>query len=239
MNSKGLGLFYVPMMTEPLPKERNAKYMTYELGCQNKPLYKLMKKEFGKPYSEIRAIKNYFVDSGIHLSMLSTDIHENKKEIAPYFNEDSRKEYFDLAFRHYKSLVNTTLIFVDPDVGCDVGITRRFRSNKQRYVKKHELLKLKENLRRGDFIAYFQHLGNPNYSMDDRCRDLHQSFGEWVLFTGYSRIQAGLVFVFNDEATYMDKRKVIEDYFRQHDHLKHRDKFIIRGKPLKSSGFRA
>ena len=131
------------------------------------------------------------------------------------------------------------MIFVDPDIGCDVGITRRFRSYKQCYVKKSEIINIIHHLRQGDFIGYFQHLGNSNYSIDKRVTDLRETFGEWVLFIGYSRIQASLVFIFNDEATYMDKRKLIEQYYNQYDHLKHKDKFIIRGKPLKSSGFRA
>lgn len=236
-NSKGLGLFYVPMLTAPLPKERNPKYMTYELGCHNKPLYKLMKREFAKSYSEIKVIRNYFVSTGIHLSLLSTDSIFDKNGDS-HFCEETRKEYFDQAVAHYRNLVNRTLIYVDPDVGCDVGVTRRFRSNKERYVRKHEILKLKDQLRQGDSLAYFQHLGNPNYSINDRFKDLTKVFGPWILFTGYGRIQAGIVFIFNDEETYMDKRKIIEDYFRQYDHLKHRDKFIIQGKPpLISSGF--
>jgi|GEM_PF-5124351 len=237
-NSKGLGLFYVPMMTEPLPKERTPKYSTYELGCDHKDLFKIMKKEFKKEFSEISVIKKYFIQSGIHLSMLSIDDGDSDSE-SIYFSEGNRKEYFDLALRHYKSLVNNTMIFVDPDIGCDVGITRRFRSYKHCYVKKSELINIIHQLRPGDFIGYFQHLGNSNYTIEKRMEDLRESFGEWVLFIGYSRIQASLVFIFNDEATYMDKRKLIEQYYQQYDHLKHRDKFIIRGKPLKSSGFLA
>lgn len=124
-------------------------------------------------------------------------------------------------------------------MGSDVGITRRFRSNKKMYVRKQELYKIKDCMRPDDFIGYFQHLGNSNYTIEQRVEDLKNCFGDWVLFTGYSRIQAGMVFIFNDEATYMDKRKLIEEYFRQYDHLKHRDKFIIKGKPLNSSGFLA
>jgi len=237
--SKGLGLFYVPMTTEPLPKERNSKYTTYELGCGNKDLFKLMKKEFGKEFSEIGVLKKYLIGCGVHLSMLSIDDDSEMNDQSVYFCEDNRKQYFDLAIQHYKSLVNNTMVFVDPDVGCDVGITRRFRSNKQRYVKKSEVSKIFQCLRPGDFVGYFQHLGNSNYSIEARVKDLRESFGDWVLFIGYARIQASLVLIFNDEATYMDKRKLIEEYYQQYDHLKHKDKFIIRGKPLKTSGFRA
>jgi hypothetical protein len=238
-SSKGLGLFYVPMITEPQPKERNSKYITYELGCENKMLFRLMKAEFKKEFSEIGVIKKYLIQNGIHLSMLSIDDESNSNERSIYFHEDNRKQYFDLAIQHYKSLVNNTLIFLDPDIGCDVGITRRFRSYKQCYVKKNEIMKLLHSLRHGDFIGYFQHLGNSNYSIDKRVTDLRETFGEWILFIGYSRIQASLVFIFTDEATYMDKRKLIEQYYNQYDHLKHKNKFIICGKPLKSSGFRA
>src|SRR6266581_8989593 len=96
--SDGLGLFYIPMLTEPKPKERNPKYETYEIGALNKPLLKLMKREYNKDYSDIKSIKKYFIDSDIYLSML------NPKGIK-YFREEARKDYFTEAISHYKSLV--------------------------------------------------------------------------------------------------------------------------------------
>lgn len=236
--SEQLSLFYIPMITQPLPKERNSKYITYELGRDNEPLYKLMRKEFDKEYSDISLIKKYFVKCGMHLSMLNPDGLVDTDN-AIYFNEDNRKEYFEQAIQHYRSLVNDTLVYVDPDVGSDVGITRRFRSKKNMYVRKQELIKIKHSLRPKDWMGYFQHLGNSNYSIDQRVRDLEASFGNLLLFVGYSRIQAGLVFIFNDESIYHDKRKLIEEYFKRYDHLKHRDKFIIRGKPPQHGGFPA
>lgn len=230
--SEGLGLFYVPMLTEPKPKERNPKYETYEIGTLNKTLLKLMQREYRKEYSDIKVIKKYFVESGIHLSMLSPIGMK-------HFYEENRKDYFVEAVNHYKSLVNQTLVYVDPDVGCDIGITRSFRSNKQKYIRKHEVLLLKENLRKGGTLCYFQHLGDANYSMLERTADLVEAFGELTLFVAYTRIQAGFVFIFNDEQTYFDKRRLIEQYYYQYAHLKHCDKFIIAGKPLKSSGFLA
>lgn len=232
--STRLSLFYVPMITEPKPKERNLKYTTYELGSLNDTLLKLMVKEFNKDYSDISLIRDYFLSRGIHLSILNPDGADRG---VVYFEEQIRKGYFDQAIQHYKSLVNTTLVYIDPDVGSDVGITRRYRSNRKLYVRKLELLRIKNCLKAGDFMAYFQHLGNANYTIDKRLQDLNECFGDWVLFIGYSRIQAGMVLVFNDEVTYMDKRKLIEHYFRQYDHLKHKDKFIIKEKPLKSNGF--
>lgn len=236
--SERLSLYYIPMITPPLPKERNSKYITYEVGRNNEELFKLMREEFDKEYSNVSLIKSYFVNKGIHLSMLNPDGNDFDGEMV-YFDESSRKEYFTEAIQHYNSLVNNTLVYIDPDVGSDVGITRRYRSNKNMYVRKQELLKIKGCLRTNDFIGYFQHLGNSNYTINQRLEDLRNSFGEWVLFVGYSRIQAGLVFIFNDKSIYMDKRRLIEEYFRRYDHLKHRDKFIIQGKPLTSSGFLA
>ena len=88
--SNGLGLFYVPMLTEPKPKERNPKYETFEVGPLNEPLLKLMKKEYAKEYSDIKTVKKYFINSGIHLSMLAP--MDNKK--AMYFEDGNRKGYF-------------------------------------------------------------------------------------------------------------------------------------------------
>lgn len=237
-HSKKLSLFYIPMITEPLPKERNMKYITYELGIRNKPLFKLMQSEFAKKYSDINVIKSYFVNQDIHLSILNPDGCEDGSDPI-FFGEANRKEYFEQAVQHYRSLVNKTLVFVDPDVGSDVGITRRFRSNRSMYVRKQELIKIKSALRPGDFIGFFQHLGNSNYTIERRLVDLQTCFGPWVLFTGYGRIQAGMVFIFNDEGTYTDKRKLILEYFRQYDDLKHRDKFIIHEKPPQNGGFSA
>lgn len=237
-HSKKLSLFYIPMITEPLPKERNMKYITYELGVLNKPLFKLMQAEFAKKYSDINVIKSYFINQDIHLSILNPDVCEDGSDPI-FFSEANRKDYFEQAVQHYRSLVNNTLVFVDPDVGSDVGITRRFRSNRSMYVRRQELVKIKNTLRPGDFIGFFQHLGNSNYTVERRLVDLQTCFGPWVLFTGYARIQAGMVFIFNEEATYMDKRKLILEYFRQYDDLKHRDKFIIHKKPPQNGGFSA
>jgi hypothetical protein len=236
--SERLNLLYIPMITEPLTKERNPKYMTYEIGRLNEQLYQLMSVEFQKEYSDISLIKNYFLHRGINLSILNPD-GPDANDTQMYFDEHRRKEYFDQALRHYRSLVNKTLVYIDPDVGSDIGITRRYRSNRKLYVRKLELLTIKNCLKVGDFMGYFQHLGNSNYTLDQRTDDLCKCFGDWVLFVGYARIQAGLVFIFNDEATYYDKRRLIENYFRQYDHLKHRDKFIIRGKPPQHGGFSA
>jgi hypothetical protein len=238
IHSKKLSLFYIPMITEPLSKERNMKYITYELGRRNKPLFKLMQSEFAKEYSDINVIKSYFVNQDIHLSILNPDVCEDGSPPI-YFCEGNRKDYFEQAVQHYRSLVNKTLVFIDPDVGSDIGITRRFRSNRNMYVRKQEIIKIKSSLRPGDFIGFFQHLGNSNYTIERRLIDLQTCFGEWVLFTGYARIQAGMVFIFNDENTYMDKRKLILEYFRQYDDLKHRDKFIIHEKPPEHGGFSA
>ncbi|PZR02921.1 MAG: hypothetical protein DI539_27235 [Flavobacterium psychrophilum] len=132
--SERLSLFYIPMITQPLPKERNSKCVTYELGRDNEPLFKLMQKEFGKEYSDISLIKKHFVKCGVHLSMLNPDgLAQANTTI--YFNENNRKEYFEQAVMHYRSLVNNTLVYVDPDVGSDVGIKRRFRSNKNMYIR--------------------------------------------------------------------------------------------------------
>lgn len=102
-----LSLFYIPMITEPLPKERNSKYVTYELGRDNKLLFELMEKEFNKKYSKISLIKNYFVNGGIHLSMLNPDDPETI-DCMVYFDEYNRKDYFDQAAKHYRSLMNNT-----------------------------------------------------------------------------------------------------------------------------------
>ena len=57
---------------------------------------------------------------------------------------------------------------------------RRVRSNKKLYLNINELDTIQNNLKRGDFLCYFQHLGNHNYKLDDRISDLKQQFGDYV-----------------------------------------------------------
>ena len=70
-------------------------------------------------------------------------------------------------------------------------------------------------------------------------KDLHKALGDLVLFVAYTRIQAAFIFIFSDERAYRDKRILIEQYCKQYDHLKHKDRIVIQGKPLRPGGFSA
>jgi len=125
------------------------------------------------------------------------------------------------------TLKKQTIIYFDPDVGADIGVTRRFRSNKELYIKREHLLKIKEQLRPKDFIGYFQHLGNTHYSIDKRISDIKDAFGEWSLMVGYARIQASIVLLLNEKKQYQDKLEKIREYFKKYEGLEHKEKIII------------
>ena len=207
--SNDLEMFYIPMETEPKPKVRTPKYSPFEIGKSNEVLHQLMVEEYNKEYSDLCTIKSYFQNVGIQMLMFEPSRAKRK-----YFNDGNRTEYFNQAINRYKSSAKSTVVVIDPDVGSDVGITRRYRSFKDRYVRKFELLKMKSNLKNGDFICYYQSLADGNRSIHKRISSLRDWFGKWVILVSSKKIQASMVMLFNDKETFNEKRKLIEGYFK-------------------------
>lgn len=216
-------IFYIPMITEPQPKEYDPKYLTYEVGSNNKLLLQFLRSRFDQTAkSDIEEIKSYFSNSGIGFIWSSNnDLSEG------HFKDQTRDTYFDNVLAEYRLLDKKMLVYCDPDIGSDVGIIRRFRSRRDMYLKGNDILKIKDRTKDNDYIGYFQHLGNSNYAVQKRLMDLKSFFGKWVLIAGYSRIQASIVLVFNTEIEYEDKREKIKRYFKQYEFLEHANKFIV------------
>ncbi|MBX2961946.1 MAG: hypothetical protein KF687_05490 [Cyclobacteriaceae bacterium] len=211
-------IFYVPMLTLTRKKEIDLKYLTYELGTKNESLTNFLKARFSDPNSQPSEIADYFLGANIRFNIFG-DVE--------WFTDESRGDYFARAIKSIHSYSDKKLVFVDPDVGADIGIVRRFRSKKDMYLKGDELQLMKSSISENDYIVYFQHTGNSKYSFEKRLQDLKSNLGEWVFIAGYQRIQASLVFIFNTEREYNEKNKLIRNYFDQYSHIDHRNKFLL------------
>lgn len=211
-------IFYVPMLTPARKKEIDLKYLTYELGTKNESLSNFLKARFPDPNSQPSEIADYFLGANIRFNIFG-DVE--------WFTDESRRDYFARAIKSIHSHSDKKLVFVDPDVGADIGIVRRFRSKKDMYLKGDELQLMKSSISENDYIVYFQHTGNSKYSFEKRLHDLKSNLGEWVFIAGYQRIQASLVFIFNTEREYNEKNKLIRNYFDQYSHIDHRNKFLL------------
>lgn len=221
VSQDGAELFYIPMITEPEQRVDDPKYHKYEVGSENIVLADFLKNiHQSEGARKISEIHNYF-----------DQIHLPYKTFKPYgylhFDDDKREPYLAAALRKYHSRQAKLLVFFDPDVGLDVGITRRTRSFRKRYLLNKELLSFFSELGDGDYIGSFQHLGNTLYKPEKRVNDLKEIFGDWVLMVGYTRIQAGLVFIFSNEQDYIDKRNRIKQYLSNYEHLEHSNKLIL------------
>lgn len=212
------GIFYVPMLTTVRKKEIDLKYLTYELGTKNEPLTNFLKTRFSDISSQPLEIADYFLDAKIRFNTFGE---------AEWFTDESREDYFARASKSIRSYPDKKLVFIDPDVGSDIGIVRRFRSKKNMYLKGDDLQLLKSSIGEKDYIVYFQHTGNTKYSPKNRLADLKAQMGEYVFIAGYQRIQASLVFIFSSNSDFIDKREKLEQYFKQYDHINHKDKFIL------------
>lgn len=218
-----LDILYVGMITKPQPKELDPKYLTYEIGNKNKRLKVFLEERFAKnSKADVHEIEEYFKSMDINFMMTPDNGHTTE-----YFQDKSRQSYFDNVLNNIATLKNQSIIYFDPDVGADIGVTRRFRSNKELYIKGLDLARAKEKLRPTDYLGYFQHLGNTHYSIDKRISDIKDFFGEWSLIVGYARIQASIVLLLNSKKQYDDKHKKIREYFKNYDDLEHKEKIII------------
>lgn len=212
------GIFYIPMLTPARSKEIDLKYLTYEIGTKNTSLTNFLKTRFLDVNSNPMEIIDYFLNANVRFYSFGD---------VKWFTDDMRDDYFSAAMRTIRSYPEKKIIFIDPDVGSDIGIVRRFRSKKSMYLKGSELQLLKSAINEKDYIAYFQHTGNSKYSLEKRLNDLKSNLGEWVFIAGYQRIQASLVFIFNTEREYNEKNKLIRNYFDQYSHIDHRNKFLL------------
>jgi hypothetical protein len=218
-----LDILYVGMITKPQPKELDPKYLIYEIGNKNEKLRLFLEERFTKkPNSDVHEITEYFKNMNINFRMF-----ENNGCTPEYFQDNFRESYFENVSNNLATLKKNTLIYFDPDVGADIGVTRRFRSNKELYIKGEDLIRVKEKLKPTDFLGYFQHLGNTHYSIDKRIRDIKDVFGEYSLIVGYSRIQASIVLLMNDKKQFEDKREKVKSYFKNYGDLEHTEKIII------------
>jgi hypothetical protein len=218
-----LDILYVGMITEPQPKELDPKYLTYEIGDKNKKLKEFLEKRFDRnSTAEVNEITDYFKTVNIQFNMFA-----DNEVTSDYFQDKIREPYFNSVANRITTLKKDNMIYFDPDVGSDIGVKRRFRSNKELYIKGEDLVKIKAQLRGTDFIGYFQHLGNTHYSVDKRVKDIKDFFGEWALMVGYARIQASIVLLLNNKKQYEDKREQIKQYFKNYEDLEHKEKIVI------------
>lgn len=211
-------IFYVGMITQPQPKELDPKYLTYELGSRNEKLTEFLQEKFTNPKAQVSDITEYFARVNVKLVNFSN---------GTWFEQKSRDAYFQQVAYEVKMLRKPSIVYLDPDVGSDIAITRRYRSNKELYVKREEIAAIRKNLNSTDFLGYFQHLGNAAYTVAQRLDDIKKTFGEWALLVGYQRVQVASVFLFDNMEQYIDKRKKIQRYLATYDDLPHRHKIIL------------
>lgn len=214
-----LNIYYIGMITSPQPKELDLKYTTYEVGNKNKTLREFLQSQFTRDENKVISLmKDYYQKISIGFN----DAPQNG-----YFKDETREEYFERAINNYTSTKSRSLVFFDPDIGSDIGVSRRFRSNKDMYVRGAEVKRIMEVIKSGDYIGFFQHLGNNNYSIANRLHDVRESLSPYALLIAYQRIQAAIVLVFNNEDELNDKKGKIREYINSYDHLKHKDKLIL------------
>lgn len=219
-----LFLYYVPVITEPKERAYDPKLLVYELGSKNKELYAFLKELFSsEEVIDPSIIKEYFKSQGLDYLMYSR-IKLNER----FFREDKRYHYFYRAAKFLDQVSLRKLIYLDPDVGLNLNLKRRFRSNKEMYLQEGDIKWFLPKMNEGDALCFFQHLGNSNYSIEQRLEDLKEAFGEWVFVMGYTRVQGSFVFICKNKSDYQWMYQRSHEYFELYKDLKHAEKLFIR-----------
>lgn len=219
-------LFYATMLTKPEPKKNDPKYKLFEVGIKNKTLFKFINDiNRSESKSQINDLSKYLSSVNVeHKIILNKNFgHENiiSFENIDFFENENREQYFTNSIDVYKKQHSKTIFFIDPDVGIDLGVKRRVRSMKHMYLNTNEVHRININLKKDDFLCFFQHLGNPRFKLEDRLSLLNKEFGKYVLLFAYERISACLVFVFKDELNYLKIKNNLLDYTNQYNEIKH------------------
>lgn len=214
-------LNYIPMLTYPEEKKNDPKYKLFEVGHKNAKLNDFINKVNSEEL-DVEKIDVYFNELNIRY-----DSFFNLKNIGiDYFENSVREKYFEYILSKV-SKANDNIIFIDPDVGIDIGISRRVRSNRNMYLKKEELDLSVSSISNKSFVVFFQHLGNFRVSLDDRKESLKKFYGENILIVAYKRILASLVFVFKDHYTYLKTKDYLYTYINNYKEIEHFDKLKI------------
>lgn len=225
-----LGLFYNSMLTEPESKKKDPKYDLFEVGSKNRELFDFLRdaSKFDLDFSEI----NNFLNKNIcnHRIILEKKIDLNScfiKDIK-YFTEDVRKEYFSESMKEYKKWrKSNSILFIDPDVGLDLGISRRVRSNRKMYLYTEEINQIRKEIIENDIICYFQHLGNPRYSLEKRYIDLIENFGNNILIFAYERISVALIFIIKNNVIMNKIKDDLKKYKSDYEYLEHSNRIKL------------
>lgn len=225
-NSENANLFYIAMLTKPEIKKLDPKYKLFEIGIQNKVLYEFINKiNVEESKIEIKDISDYFSSVNVEHAIVLNKPFKSKNIITfeniDYFENENRFEYFEKSIAFYKKQISKTILFLDADVGIDLGINRRVRSMKNMYLNTDEVHKINRNLKENDFLCFFQHLGNPRYKIEERLNMLKNEYGEYVLMFAYERISACLVFIFKSEFEYLDIKNNLIGYMNLYKEIKH------------------
>lgn len=219
-------LFYVAMLTKPESKKLDPKYKLFELGFKNEILFKFIN-EINNIDSniEVKDLTNYFNSVNVeHKIILNKSFGSDNIisfEKIDYFENENRVDYFANAISIYKEQIAKVILFLDADVGIDLGVKRRVRSMKNMYLNTDEVHKINSNIKEKDFLCFFQHLGNPRFRIEERLIMLKQEYGEYVLLFAYERISASLVFIFKNEFEYLKIKKQLTEYMNLYKEIKH------------------
>lgn len=226
-------LYYLPMTTEPEPKQFDPELEVYEIGADNDFLLEKIKK-FANPEASYdpTCVYEIFEVAGWEYKIFSEGMHSKS-----YFKSSERTGYFQTVLDIFYEREDSVVFLIDPDVGIDLRASNQC-SNPEAYIKIEELMLFREALTAGDVLVCFQRLDHIESTLEDFLSQLKQVFGQWLFLTGYHPHQGSFIFVFDDEKTYRKYIDRTRQQYLPYRHLKnYKDLFIIESRSPKSGFF--
>lgn len=226
-------LYYVPMLTAPKERVVDPKYLIYEVGSLNEKLKDKMVSFFKTDSDQFDKILDCFDEARVDYKIVLHSSNDSDKivrleDLQEFFNNDEREKYFHYIMQSCNQIERDKIIFLDPDIGLNLTVKRRFRSMKDGYLKTEELKHCFFNSGKNDVVCFFQHLGNHRYSVTDRLKDLKVELGEYVLIVGYKKIQGSLIFAFKNKRQYVSYQNKLKEYLKRYENYKKKDNLILQ-----------
>ena len=198
-------LFYIPMITPSIPGSQDSKLTTKRTLELSTSLLQIQEEIEGSNSDlDLEIIKRY-----LQAEQLGYYMYSRTKGRKSFFANETREGYFDRALAYYVNLNQDSILFVDPDIGSDLGLIKRRRNNPEKYLLKKEIGLLSYNMNVSDIMIFFQSFTT---SIDSRLEKIAKELPFQICYFGFERYQGGIVIGVKDEATFTKFISKLEEY---------------------------
>lgn len=230
-NAFSLPVWYISMLTEPLPRNKGDKNATnYRIGSQNTALLELMKEQFFGDESTIIETCDLMKRQKVSLKTITTRNNQKADHYRigylTHFNHKERAAYFEGVISLLDKNINQ-LIFADPDTGVMPSTQKLNAAKGNSFISTAELKSILDTASRESIIIVNQQLTNYQYSHDARMKDVYKDLQTDIILLVDEVIQTGVYFITKSPACHDLLCSHLWDYLSPYRFVKSTERVML------------